>query len=176
MRAIVLLMALFSFPAIGQTVGPWTLFRDGDSCSLQMTEHQGKLPTDLAIFQYLDRPSVIIMNNIGWSIKDGDKHQLYVAIDDELFETSSLSTADHLITFRADAQILKWIASSKFMTVFLKIDDTKEVPLEQFDLAQSSAALVRANRCLAELKATRDAERRRENLVPSDPFAIKARQ
>lgn len=170
MKYLALVALLFASPALGQgQIGDWEVIATADNCIASKTVFGTAKPTTLALGATFDGAFGIVLMNEGWSTQPREYHDMYLLIDQELIEGRALAGDGSLfILIRPD--LLGTIARADRLTAFLVTGPDSEQMIEQFQLNGSAAAITELRECAIEQAGFRDAERRRAELIPADPF------
>ncbi len=182
MRATFLVFGLLATSAMGQVTPDnweqfedWTVLQGPDRCAFAKVVESGEKPTYLTVIRYAIGRTFISLKNEGWSVAQGQRRTLYFYFDTgQFYALQGLGMDDHAIAVEALPEMLGPMATAKYVNVYLKIDDDKEVPLDQIGLSGSAEAIASSGRCLKDLAANQaEAEKaaKRKEWIKPDPFS-----
>jgi hypothetical protein len=150
----------------------WTIGQGDDFCFMAM-EYEGSGESELLLGFNLDRSVLLILSNYNWSAEVDKRYELKTVVNEYQYSGPAVGrrgddgrrgfAAAYEPEFRDD------LAAGQNLKFYL--GDTL---IDQLSLKGSSAALAVVDRCLAQLKREKDAaeaERRRLEHIPKDPFA-----
>lgn len=152
--------------------GGWSIAEGDDACGM-MQDYEGKGETELLLFLNLDGKVVVSIKNSDWSAVDGQKYELEYFLNGKSYGGGAAvgwATSykkGFLATFGDD--FAHDFAAGTSLLIY-----RGDVLVDQLSLKGTAAGMAMVRRCMAALRADKDAverEKRRFSHIADDPFA-----
>lgn len=155
--------------------GGWSIAEGETGCGI-FSGFDGKGDTELTVLLNTDGSSGAMLTNLGWNAAEGEKYEIAWVLNGNRYEGTNFGTGRKYETRKGfvaqfDGSFLDDFAGGSSLNVY-----RGEILVDQLSLAGSAAAVAVAKRCVAHVKALRDAEEREKQKfshISDDPFAVR---